>query len=85
MDNNTICFSSDEILKKKRQEEIAEIVKEVYAALEEKGYNPTGQLAGYIISGDPTYITAHKGARGLVRKVSTYEILEFMLEKYLEE
>ena len=58
-----------------------EILKQVYEALEEKGYNPINQIVGYILSGDPTYITSHKDARNLIRRVERDELLEKM-EKY---
>ena len=83
--NNTILLPSDEIMKQKRDAEIIKIIDEVYAALKEKGYDPISQLAGYILSGDPTYITAYKGARALITKVCTFEMLEFLLEKYLQQ
>ena len=60
-----------------------EILEEVYDALTEKGYNPVNQLVGYIISGDPTYITNYNGARALVRKLERDEILEEVLKSYL--
>ena len=60
-----------------------EIMKEVYEALVEKGYNPINQLVGYILSGDPTYITSHKNARNLVRSVERDELLEKMLKNYI--
>ena len=60
-----------------------EILEEVYKALSEKGYNPVNQLVGYIISGDPTYITNYNGARALVRKLERDEILEEVLKSYL--
>lgn len=59
------------------------ILEEVYNALKEKGYNPVNQLVGYIISGDPTYITNYNGARALVRKLERDEILEEVLKSYL--
>lgn len=62
-----------------------EILKEVYEALKEKGYNPISQLVGYILSGDPTYITNHKNARALIRKLERDEILEELIKNYLEE
>lgn len=62
-----------------------EILKEVYEALKEKGYNPISQLVGYILSGDPTYITNHKNARALIRKLERDEILEELIKSYLEE
>lgn len=60
-----------------------QIIKEVYNALREKGYNPINQLVGYILSGDPTYITSHKNARALIRKIERDEILEELLKNYL--
>lgn len=60
-----------------------ELVKDVYKALEEKGYNPTNQLVGYILSGDPTYITNHNGARQKIRALERDELLEKMLEYYI--
>lgn len=62
-----------------------EILKDVFAALNEKGYNPINQLVGYILSGDPTYITNHKNARAMIRKLERDEILEELLKNYLEE
>lgn len=62
-----------------------EILKEVFAALSEKGYNPINQLVGYILSGDPTYITNHKNARAMIRKLERDEILEELLKSYLAE
>lgn len=64
---------------------VQEILKEVYAALKEKGYNPINQLVGYILSGDPTYITSHKNARALIRKIERDELLEELLRSYLEK
>ena len=60
-----------------------EILKEVYEALSEKGYNPVNQIVGYILSGDPTYITSHKGARDLIRQVERDELLEKMVKNYI--
>lgn len=60
------------------------ILSEVYKALKEKGYNPIDQLVGYLISGDPTYITNYNGARALVRKLERDEILEEVLKSYLD-
>lgn len=61
------------------------ILMEVYEALKEKGYNPINQLVGYILSGDPTYITNHKNARAMIRKLERDEILEELLKSYLGE
>ena len=60
-----------------------EILKEVYSALEEKGYNPINQIVGYILSGDPTYITSHNDARNLIRQVERDELLEKMVKNYI--
>lgn len=60
-----------------------EILKEVYQALEEKGYNPINQIVGYILSGDPTYITSYKDARSKIRTIERDELLEKMVEKYV--
>ncbi|GAA0683812.1 MULTISPECIES: IreB family regulatory phosphoprotein [Clostridium] len=59
------------------------ILTDVYESLIEKGYNPVNQLVGYLISGDPTYITNYNGARALVRKLERDEILEEVLKSYL--
>jgi uncharacterized protein (UPF0297 family) len=60
-----------------------ELLKEVYGALEEKGYNPVNQIVGYILSGDPTYITSHKNARNLIRMIERDELLEKMVKNYI--
>ena len=60
-----------------------EILKEVYEALVEKGYNPINQIVGYILSGDPTYITSHNDARNLIRKVERDELLEKLVKYYI--
>lgn len=62
-----------------------EILEEVYRALEEKGYKPINQLVGYLISGDPTYITNFNGARALISKLERDEILEEVLKAYLDK
>ena len=67
-----------------RDTEIENIISRVHNALVEKGYNPISQLVGYIMSGDPTYITGHKGARSLITKVERDEILEVVFKRYLE-
>lgn len=60
-----------------------EILKEVYEALVEKGYNPINQIVGYILSGDPTYITSHKDARNKIRTIERDELLEKMVRNYI--
>lgn len=60
-----------------------EILTHVYAALKEKGYNPINQVVGYLLSGDPAYITSHNGARVLIRRMERDELLEELLRSYL--
>ncbi|MCL5057783.1 MAG: IreB family regulatory phosphoprotein [Actinobacteria bacterium] len=61
-----------------------DILLAVYAALKQKGYNPINQLVGYLLSGDPAYITSHNNARSLVRRLERDELLEEILKNYLE-
>lgn len=63
---------------------VDQTIKDVYEALEEKGYNPINQIVGYILSGDPTYITSHNGARNLIRKIERDELLEKMVKEYID-
>ncbi|MBD5471420.1 MAG: IreB family regulatory phosphoprotein [Lachnospiraceae bacterium] len=63
---------------------VKEILAEVYQALTEKGYNPVNQIVGYIMSGDPTYITSYKNARSLIMKVERDELVEEMLTEYIK-
>lgn len=62
-----------------------EVLRMVYAALREKGYNPINQLVGYLISGDPAYITSYKQARSLIRKVERDDLIEELVSSYLKE
>ena len=68
---------------KEKNEKAKETLKEVYEALVEKGYNPINQIVGYILSGDPTYITSYKEARSKIRTIERDELLEKMVEKYV--
>lgn len=61
-----------------------EILLSVFDSLEQKGYNPINQIIGYILSGDPTYITSHNNARSLIRKIERDELLEEILRAYLK-
>lgn len=72
-------------MEKEEKIRVREVLQEVKVALEEKGYNPINQLVGYLLSGDPAYITSHKGARNLIRRVERDEILEELLKNYLKE
>jgi uncharacterized protein (UPF0297 family) len=60
------------------------IMTEVLHALMEKGYNPVNQLVGYFLSGDPTYITNHMGARGVIRRMERDELLEVIIQEYVK-
>lgn len=64
---------------------VSDVIRSVYAALTEKGYNPLNQIVGYVMSGDPTYITSHKGARSLIMKVERDEIVEELLRFYIDK
>lgn len=64
--------------------QVKEIIAAVYEAMTEKGYNPINQIVGYIMSGDPTYITSHKNARSLIMKVERDELVEELLRAYIE-
>ena len=77
--NNTQFFH----VVKEQEYDVASILKDVYEALTEKGYNPVNQIVGYIMSGDPTYITSHKNARSLIMKVERDELVEEMLKAYI--
>ncbi len=60
-----------------------EVLEQVYVALSEKGYNPVNQIVGYIMSGDPTYITSHRNARSLIMKVERDELIEETVKYYI--
>ena len=78
--NNTQYFK----VAQEPQLEVCDILESVYKALTEKGYDPVSQIVGYIMSGDPTYITSHKGARSLIMKVERDELLEEALQYYIQ-
>ena len=63
---------------------VKEVLDVVYNAMSEKGYNPVNQIVGYIMSGDPTYITSHKNARSLIMKVERDELVEELLTEYIK-
>ena len=66
-----------------REDETKLILQEIYSALSERGYNPVNQIVGYILSEDPTYITNHKNARALIRKLDRDDLLATLLKNYL--
>ncbi len=63
--------------------EVSQVLEQVYAALTEKGYNPVNQIVGYIMSGDPTYITSYKNARSMIMRVERDELIEEALTYYI--
>ena len=69
---------------KEPEKKVLDIIDEVYLALTEKGYDPVSQIVGYVMSGDPTYITSYRNARSLIMKVERDEILEELLKNYIE-
>lgn len=64
--------------------QVKEVLDVVYTAMEEKGYNPVNQIVGYIMSGDPTYITSYKGARSMIMKVERDELVEELMKEYIK-
>lgn len=79
--NNTQFFK----FQREQQFDVKEVLDRVYEALSEKGYDPVNQIVGYVMSGDPTYITSHKDARSLIMRVERDEIIECILEFYIKE
>ncbi|MBQ1418058.1 MAG: IreB family regulatory phosphoprotein [Firmicutes bacterium] len=82
MEGKTILFSSPE---KPEQRTTEDILKTVYDALEEKGYNAIDQMVGYILSGDPSYITGHNNARNLIRHIERDDLVEELLRNFLKK
>lgn len=80
MDQNTTIFTPQ----KEESKRVKEIMEQVVTALKEKGYEPVSQIIGYILSGDPTYITSHNNARALICKIERDELLEEMIKKYID-
>ncbi|MBE7026863.1 MAG: IreB family regulatory phosphoprotein [Ruminococcaceae bacterium] len=72
-------------MENERTKEVREIICTVYNALRVKGYNPVSQIVGYILSGDPTYITNYNNARSIINRVERDEILEEFVKNYLKE
>lgn len=71
-------------VQKEPELQVSDVLEIVYKALKEKGYNPVNQIVGYIMSGDPTYITSHNNARSLIMKVERDELVEEVLKTYIE-
>ncbi|MCX7709897.1 MAG: IreB family regulatory phosphoprotein [Clostridia bacterium] len=81
VDNETMMFK----VEKEKVNEARELLMTVYQALKEKGYNPINQIVGYILSGDPTYITNHQNARSIIRRLERDELLEELVRAYLDK
>jgi len=79
LNESTIQFS----IRQEPENEMRLILRQVYQALDEKGYNPISQMVGYILSEDPTYITTHNNARSLVRRIDRDELLQDLVREYL--
>ena len=79
--NETVIYKGNQEM----ENQIKTVLNTVYEALKVKGYNPISQLVGYIMSGDPTYITSHNNARNLIIKIERDEILEELFKEYLNE
>ena len=77
--DKTLTFS----IREEREKEIRAALESVYNSLREKGYNPINQLVGYILSEDPTYITNHKNARSLIRRIDRDELMGALVRNYL--
>lgn len=78
--NNTQFFK----VETENQVKVSDVLEAVYGALREKGYNPVNQIVGYIMSGDPTYITSHKNARSMIMKVERDELVEEIFRQYIQ-
>jgi len=85
MRNNFTETQKMDAYRRDAQDEVKVILEDVYLALQEKGYNPFTQIVGYILSGDPTYITSHANARALIGKLERDELLEAMVREFLRE
>ncbi len=72
-------------VEKEPQLQVKDVLELVYRSLSEKGYNPLNQIVGYIMSGDPTYITSHNNARSLIMKVERDELVEELLADYIDK
>ena len=79
--SKTMIFSSEDI----KREVIRSNLQTVFSALQEKGYNAEHQIAGYLISNDPAYISSHKGARSIIQQIDRDEIIEELVKSYMED
>lgn len=79
--SSTMLFSRKEV----EREYLKQLLEGIDEALKERGYNSVNQLSGYLLSGDPAYISSHKGARANIQKVERFEIIEELVRSYLEK
>ena len=79
--SKTMIFSSEDI----KREVLRQNLQTVFSALQEKGYNAVHQIAGYLISNDPAYISSHKGARQIIQQIDRDEIIEELVKSYMED
>ncbi len=79
--NKTQFFS---VQPEQEEVRVKDVIRDVYEALQEKGYNPVNQMVGYIMSGDPSFITSHKNARSRIMKVERDELVEEVLKTYID-
>lgn len=83
-----MAVSDETMIMQNRSEEktvASMILEDVYRALEEKGYNPINQIVGYLLSGDPTYITSHNNARSNIRRIERDELIEELVRSYVKQ
>ncbi len=87
MENNKPNLEATMSFNVRKEEQLnpSEVLQTVYAALREKGYNPINQMVGYLISGDPAYITSHKQARSLIRRVERDDLIEVLIAHYVKD
>ena len=78
--SSTMLFSSEDL----KRENLKQLLEDVSKSLQERGYNPANQIAGYLISNDPAYITSQNNARNNIQQVERYEIIEELVRYYLE-
>ena len=77
---NTVKFTGDEL----EEQKVRDVLMKVYSALEEKGYNPINQISGYLLSGDPAYITSYNNARALIHQIDRDDIVRQLVKTYLK-
>ena len=81
MERKTIMFDTN----KEQEKTTKEVLKDVYEALEERGYNGIDQMVGYILSGDPSYITSYNNARMMISRIDRDDLVEEILKEYLNK